>query len=160
MYFLWKRTPHGTVRISCRGVADFIQRFLAARARLCSVALAEGETALVTLVLSSRAASHEPGIERQLSSLMEPMGMVASVIWFNRGSSAAEWTETRLTFDLHRNPWAWMALASSIALVVIAGWSGLFWTAFWGTAAWFSVRGLCFLLQKRRPFPLGRTERR
>ena len=78
------------------------------------------------------------------------MGMVASVVWAHRSSPGSEWVEAR--FNLVRNPWAWMTLSSTIALVVIAGWDGLFWTAFWGTAAWFTVRGLAFLLGGRGRF--------
>ena len=36
------------------------------------------------------------------------------------------------------------------ALVVIAGWAGFFWTFFWGTAAWFLVKGATSLLSRFR----------
>lgn len=158
VYFLWERTPHGTIRVSGDGLADFIRRScLSAKFRLYSLAMAAAENAssceerLVTLVLSSSDRSREPGITRRIKSLLKPMGMIASVAWADRGSPGSLWIETR--FTLLRNPWAWMALASSIALVAIAGWDGLFWTAFWGTAAWFAARGLAFLFQGRGRFP-------
>ena len=150
VYFLWKRTPHGLVRVSCEGLGDFIRRFLAAKARLHSLALAEGENAPVTLVLSSPNESYEARIERRLSSLMEPMGMIISVVWSSRVGARMEWTEARAS--LCKSPWTWMALASSAALVVMAGWRKYFWTLFWGTVAWFIVKGLKSLFQGKKLF--------
>ncbi|WP_298781337.1 hypothetical protein [uncultured Fretibacterium sp.] len=152
MYFLWKRTPHGTIRMSYDGLFDFVQGFLPARFRLYGLALAAGDDALLTLLMSSSDASRELGLTRSLSALMEPLGMFTSVVWSSRGAPGSDWIETR--FTLLRSPWAWMALASSIALIVVAGWVGFFWTAFWGTAAWFVVRGLTFLLTRRKSFLL------
>ena len=152
MYFLWKRTPHGMIRVSYDGLFDFVQGFLSARFRLYGLALAAGDNALLTLLMSSGDVSREPGLARSLSALMEPLGMLTSVVWFSRGAPGSDWVEAR--FSLLRSPWAWMALASSVALIVVAGWVGFFWTAFWGTAAWFVVRGLTFLFFRRKNFLL------
>ena len=141
MYFLWKRTQHGMVQISGEGLADFIRGFLTAKCRLCGLALAAGcslhsvlpsstEQASppaddpLAVVLSLTDASGRPGIEKKLSFLMRPMGLTPLVVW------AAPEEEL---LDLLKSPWLWMALAASIALAIIAGWAGFFWTAFWGT---------------------------
>ena len=84
--------------------------------------------------------------EKQASKLMQPLGLNTSIVWFNRGTPGNGWLETRWSF--FSSPWLWMALTSSIALVLDAGWDGLFWTAFWGTLAWFLVRGIQFLTKE------------
>ena len=177
MYFLWKRTPYGTIRVSGEGLAEFIRSFLSSKFRLYGLAMAAfdfefdfefksgagagaleaeiknpapREERLVTVILASRDPSDEPKITRRIVTLLKPMGMVASVVWAHRSGPGSAWIEAR--FNLVRNPWAWMTLASGIALVVIAGWDGLFWTAFWGTAAWFTVRGFTFLLRGKSRF--------
>ncbi|MBR1671556.1 MAG: hypothetical protein IJ702_01380 [Fretibacterium sp.] len=159
MYFLWKRTQHGVVQISGEGLADFIRGFLTAKCRLCGLALAAGHSLHpaehtpcpaddpLTLVLSFTDASCQPAVERKLSFLMKPLGLTPLVIWAR--------PEDEL-LDLLKSPWLWMALASSIALTVIAGWAGFFWTTFWGTAAWFVTRGLvllCRLASRRGQSP-------
>ncbi len=158
MYFLWKRTPHGSIRVSYNGLADFIRRFLTRKSQFCSFALAEGETAVMTLVLSSRDGSLENKVENRLNAVMKPLGIATSIIWSSRGNPEEEWSEARAAF--FRSPWTWMSLASAVALVFIAGWSGLFWTSFWGTAAWFLVRGATFLLSRRGPLVVPSGERR
>ncbi|MBQ9564944.1 MAG: hypothetical protein IJU98_05095 [Synergistaceae bacterium] len=147
MYFLWKRTQHGTIRISRDGLFDFVQGFLNKQSRLHSLAVArppveEGEDRWLTVILSSRDPAREPRIERRLSSLVRPLGLLSSVVWISR-SGSAEWRE--LCRSVLGSPWTWMSLGSSAALVALAGWSAFFWTAFWGTAAWFLVKGLSLL---------------
>lgn len=149
------------IRVSYEGIADLVECFLTPQFKLYSLVVAAGERALVTLLMSSRHAAGQLAFERKVSALMEPMGMTVSVVWFSQGTPGAEWLETR--FSLFKNPWIWMALAASTALVVIAGWTGFFWTAFWGTSAWFIVRGLTFLLSRKKTFHLSKpkdTERR
>lgn len=154
MYFLWKRTQYGTIRISHDGAADLIQSILAAcsrgtaaKFRMHSLAVAPGDTAELTVVLSSRGGADEPAVERRISSLIEPLGMSASVVWDSPPPRGCGWLERR--FTLYRNPWAWMAVASSVSLAAIAGWSAFFWTSFWGTAAWFAVQGTLRVLHGR-----------
>lgn len=146
MYFLWKRTPHGSIRVSYDGLADLSRRCLTRKSQFRSVALAEGETAVVTLVLSSRDGSLDSKAESCLNAVMKPLGMLPSIVWSSRGSPEEEWCELR--FALLHSPWAWMSMASAVALVVLAGWDGFFWTSFWGTAAWFLVKGVTSLLFK------------
>ena len=153
MYSLWKRTQHGMVQISGEGLADFIRGFLTAKCRLCGLALAAGCSLHsivppstdpaspptddpLAVVLSLTDVSGRPGIEKKLSFLMRPMGLAPLVVW---GTPEEE------LLDLLKSPWLWMALAASIALAIIAGWAGFFWTTFWGTAAWFAARGLAVL---------------
>ena len=150
VYFLWKRTPHGSIRVSYDGMADFIRRFLTRKSRFCSFVLEDGETALMTLVLSSKDGVFESKVENRLNAVMKPLGIASSVIWSSQGSPEEEWCEIRSA--LYRSPWAWMVLSSAVALVFLAGWRGLFWTAFWGTSAWFLAKGAAFLLSRQRAF--------
>jgi hypothetical protein len=151
MYFLWKRTPHGSIRISCSGLSCFIERVLSEESKCRSLALAEGETASVTLVLSSEDASAGAGVEERLASVVAPLGFRVQVIWADESAPAAEWSEALSALSL--SPWTWMVAASIIALVIIAGLKGLFWTFFWGAAAWFVSKALVvFVLKKRMLF--------
>lgn len=158
MYFLWKRTPYGNIRISYEGLSRFIQRFLTPKLKFCSFALAEGDTASVTLVLTSDDASQESRAESRLISLLEPLGMAASVVWSDLGGSTGAWVEKRAVF-FYRNPWVWMMFVSAIALFFIAGAKGLFWTSFWGVLAWFLVKGLTSFLGRPR-FLDGKSDER
>lgn len=158
MYFLWKRTPYGNIRVSYEGLSRFIRRFLAPKLKFCSFALAEGDTASVTLVLTSDDASQESEAESRLISLLEPLGMAASVVWSDLEGATAAWGEKRAVF--YRNPWVWMMVASAIALAFIAGAKGLFWTSFWGVFAWFLVKGLTSFLDRPRPLDGKSNERR
>ena len=158
MYFLWKRTPHGSIRVSYDGMADFIRRFLTRKSQFCSFALKDGETALMTLVLSSKDGVLESRVESRLNAVMKPLGIASSIIWSSQGSPKEEWHEIRSA--LYRSPWVWMSLASAAALVFLAGWRGLFWTAFWGTSAWFLTKGMSFLLSRQRAFAVPSADRR
>ncbi|MDR2137105.1 MAG: hypothetical protein LBO68_02335 [Synergistaceae bacterium] len=111
------------------------------------MALAEGETAAVTLVLSSEEAEKRLQIEERLASFAAPLGFRLQIIWTDR-SGEAEWSEW--LSSLHKNPWVWMLAASAVALLAIAGLKGLFWTLFWGTAAWFSSRFFLAFAAKKK----------
>ena len=156
MYFLWKRTSHGMIRVSCEGLKNFVGSFLSSQFRLHSLAVSERSEHHVesepengdrwlTMILSSRDPSSEPRVERRLSHLVRPLGLISSVAWISRGSPGAEWIETCRA--ILGSPWVWMSLASSVALAAIAGWAAFFWTAFCGPAAWFIVRGLSLLIR-------------
>jgi hypothetical protein len=152
VYFLWKRTPHGSIRVSCDGLSGFINRVLIEKSRCCGLSLAEGESATVTLVLSSDTPEADIlRVEEHLASIVEPLGFRLQVVWADRGAPEAEWSEA--LFAAYQNPWTWMVLAATIALGVMAGLKGLFWTFFWGTAAWFvSKFFIVFLARKRMGF--------
>ena len=136
VYFLWKRTPIGSIRVSCDGFSDFINRFLSGKSRCNSLSVAEGEKAAMTLVLSSRNTAVECGeIEKRLAAVIAPLGFSVKFIWADRGAPGAELCE-KLS-SAYRSPWTWMLIASFVTLKCIAGWKGFFWTLFWGTAAWF-----------------------
>jgi hypothetical protein len=148
MYFLWKRTPHGSIRISCSGLSCFIERVLSEESKCRSLALAEGETASVTLVLSSESTSPGTGVEEHLASVVAPLGFRVQVIWADGSVPAPEWPETLSSLSL--SPWTWMLAASVVAIIVVAGFKGLFWTLFWGTAAWFASKVLVASVLKKR----------
>jgi hypothetical protein len=53
-----------------------------------------------------------------------------------------------------------MLVVSMITLGIMAGLKGLFWTIFWGTAAWFASKvGISFLIRRKMGFFLP-AERR
>lgn len=152
MYFLWKRTPHGNIRVSCDGLSGFIERILTEKSRCRSLSMAEGESASVTLVLSSDDATAKGlQVEERISSIVAPLGFGVKIIWADRGAPEAEWCE--FLASSYQSPWFWMLIAAMVALVIMAGLKGLFWTLFWGTLAWFVSRfAISFLTRKRLGF--------
>ena len=148
MYFLWKRTPHGSIRVSCDGFSGFINRVLSGKSRCRSLALAEGENAVMTLVLSSDNPAVECSeIEKRLAAITAPLGLKVQVIWADRGTPSAELCET--LSSAYRSPWTWMLLAGFVTLKIMAGWKVFFWTIFWGTAAWFVSKVIISALSRR-----------
>jgi hypothetical protein len=156
LYFLWKRTPHGSIRVSSDGLSGFFDRILSGKSKCRGLSLAEGENASVTLVLFSEfPAAETAGVEERLAAIAEPLGFEARVIWAERGAPETEWCEA--LSSLCQSPWAWMLLSAILAVIVMAGLSGLFWTFFWGTAAWFTSKTLIsFLIRKRTETPAAR----
>lgn len=152
MYFLWKRTPHGNIRVSCDGLSGFIDRILTEKSRCRGLSVAEGDSASVTLVLSSDDPVAKGAlVEERITSIVAPLGFRVKVIWVDRGVPEAEWSEA--LSSLYQSPWLWMLVAAMTALGVMAGLKGLFWTLFWGTAAWFVSRfTISFLTRKRLGF--------
>lgn len=148
MYFLWKRTPLGSVRVSDQGLGDFLKPLLSMKSRLRGLSMNEGEEASVTLVLSSDVAEREDWLEARLSSIVAPLGLTVRTIWVDRGAPKTEWCETKGA--LYQSPWTWMLLVSMVTLVFKAGWNSLFWTMFWGTAAWFIARFVPALFRKKK----------
>ena len=148
VYFLWKQTPHGSVKVSHEGLGDFMKRLLSKKCRLRGLSMLGGDEPSVTLVLSSDAAERDERLEQRLSSASAPLGLMVQVIWVDRNAPRAEWRETQAS--LLKNPWTWMLAASTITLVVKAGWNGFFWTMFWGTAAWFAARFLPVLFRGKK----------
>ena len=139
MYFLWKRTPHGSIRVSCDGFSGFVNRIVSGKTKCRSLALAEGENATMTLVLSSsNAAAEYYKIEKRIASIVAPLGLGVKVIWADKGTPGAELCET--ISSIHQSPWTWMLVTALIALKFTAGWKGLFWTIFWGASAWFASK--------------------
>lgn len=152
MYFLWKRTPHGSIRVSCDGLSGFIDRILSEKSKCRSLSLAGGENASVTLVISSDNPSSEGlAAEERIASIVAPLGFCIRVIWVDRGAPEAEWCEA--LSSLYQSPWTWMLAVAMIALGFMAGLKGLFWTLFWGTAAWFvSKFVISFLIRRKLGF--------
>ena len=158
MYFLWKRTPHGSIRVSCNGFSDFINSVLSGKSRCRSLSVAEGEKAAMTLVLSSNSADEECSeIEERLAAIITPLGFSVRFIWTDRGTPGTELYETLSSAYL--SPWTWMLVVTLIALKCMAGWKGFFWTIFWGTAAWFVSKVIISAIKRRKmgfPPPLAR----
>jgi len=117
------------------------------------LSLTEGENAVMTLVLSSNDAAEECcKIEERLTSIIVPLGLSVQVIWADRGTPGAELCETLAS--VHQSPWTWMLVTVLLALRIMAGWKGLFWTIFWGTAAWFfSKFAISAITRKKMGFP-------
>ncbi|MDR2528160.1 MAG: hypothetical protein LBD04_03955 [Synergistaceae bacterium] len=149
MYFLWKRTLHGSIRVSSDGLSGFINRVLSGKSSCRGLSLAEGEKPSVTLVLFSESPLMDGhGVEERLSSIVAPLGFHVQVIWADRGAPEAEWCETLAA--VCQSSWTWMFLTSMVAIAIMAGLSGLFWTFFWGTAAWFISKVVISFLIRRR----------
>ena len=135
MYFLWKSTHMGMIRVSCDGLSEFADEVLRSKLRLYSITLSPSgrkEDADMSIVLSEENIIPETkkSIEKHFAAVMKPMGIKASVVWASPERSIAEMMSSR---------WVWAGIASCAAVLVNAGSAGFFWTAFWGAAAWFSV---------------------
>jgi len=144
MYFLWKNTPCGFIKISYEGLFDFVNYVLRTSFRLYSITLKPSESqADLTIVISDEDISAEvkEKVEQHLSEVLDPAGMTASIVW-----AAPE----RGFMQIIQNPYIWAAVASCSAVIITAGFAGFFWTAFWGTAAWFAIRGLTIIAKKIR----------
>ncbi|MBQ7154066.1 MAG: hypothetical protein IJR85_00730 [Synergistaceae bacterium] len=144
MYFLWKTTPIGIIRISCDGLMEFADDVLRSRLRLYSITLSpegrKGE-ADISIVLSEEnlASDVKKTVEKHFPAVFKPMGIRASVIWAVPERSIAA---------ILSSPHVWAGIASCSAVLVTAGAAGFFWVMFWGAAAWFIVHGLNILVRK------------
>mgnify|MGYP007101897937 CR=1 FL=1 len=144
MYFLWKDTPFGLIKISHEGLFDFADYILRSRFRLYSITLTPSDSqADLTIVISDETLSSDvkEKVEKHLAEVLDPAGMKASVVWAS---------PERGVMQIIQNPYIWALIASCAAVIVTAGFAGFFWTAFWGAAAWFSIRGLAMLTKKVR----------
>ena len=143
MYFLWKNTPIGIIRVSCDGLCDFVGEAVKSKLKLYSITLSPSgkkEDADMSIVLSEENIIPEAkkNIEEHFASIMQPMGINASVVW-----AAPE----KSIYAVLRSPYMWAGIASCIAVLVNAGSEGFFWVSFWGAAAWFIVHGLSILVR-------------
>ena len=144
MYFLWRDTPDGLIKISHEGLFDFADYVLRSGFRLYSITLAPREhDADLTVVISDEdlPTDIKTQVEEHFEEVLTPTGMKASVVWAS---------PERGLWVLARSPHAWALMASCVAVIVTAGFEGFFWTAFWGSAAWFAVRGATMLAKKFR----------
>ena len=144
MYFLWKNTPCGFIKISYEGLFDFVDYVLRTGFRLYSITLAPSTSqADLTVVISDEDISHDikEKVEKHLSEVLDPTGMKAAVVWA---------TPERSFMQIIQNPYILAAVASCSAVIVTAGFAGFFWTSFWGASAWFAIRGLSMLAKKIR----------
>lgn len=145
MYFLWRDTPYGLIRVSCKALTDFTNEALKSRLRLYSVTLSpsKSEHADITIVISDEDLRPEikETVANHLTEVLKPMGMNASIVWAS---------PERGFLPVILNPYVWGATASCFAVIITAGFSGFFWTAFWGASAWFVFRGFSVLAQKFR----------
>ena len=146
MYYLWKNTHYGLIRVSYSGLYDFALSAVKSKLRLYSVTLepsGKKEHANLTLVFSEEdlPIDTKKKIEEHISSVLKPMGLRASIVWAS---------PERGIFDLIQNPYFWTVSASCLAVVITAGFEGFFWTVFWGMSVWFVIRGMKFIAQKFR----------
>ena len=147
MYFLWKNTPVGLIKISQEGIFDFADYVLKSSFTLYSISLAPSkekkEHADLTIVISDEdlPENTKEQVEKHLTDVLDPAGMKASIVWA---------TPERGILPIIQNPYTWAVIASCSAVIITAGFDGFFWTVFWGTLAWFSIRGLSMLAKKFR----------
>ena len=146
MYYLWKNTHYGVIRVSYSGLCDFVRDTVMSKLRLYSVTLepsGKKEHANMTIVFSDEDLSRETKskVEEHISAVLKPMGFRASVVW---GSPECG------VMPVIQNPYVWAGIASCIAVIVTAGFDGFFWSLFWGGAVWFIIRGMRFIAGKFR----------
>lgn len=142
MYFLWKDSPCGLIKISYEGIFDFVNYILRTGFRLYSITLKPSSNqADLTVVILDEDISPEikEKIEKHLQKVLDPTGMKASIVWAMPERSFLQFIQ---------NPYVWAATAACSAVIITAGFAGFFWTAFWGAAAWFAVRGLAVIAKK------------
>ena len=142
MYFLWKSTPIGIIRVSCDGLCEFANEAVRSRLRLYSITLSpsDEEYADMSIVISDENVVPEAKkhVEKHFASILRPMGIKASVVWASPEKSV---------YAVLRSPYVWAGIASCVAVLMTAGSAGFFWVAFWGAAAWFAVHGLGILMR-------------
>ena len=153
MYFLWKNTPIGLIRISSEGLREFAEDVLLSQLRLYSVTLSPSgrkDDAEMSIVLSDDdiTAETKKTVEKHFPAVFKPMGIKASVVWASSEKNV---------LAVLCSPYVWAGIAACVAVFVTAGSDGFFWTAFWGTAAWFSVHGLGMLARRFRRVQNGRA---
>ena len=146
MYYTWKNTHYGIIRVSCSGLYDFALEAVKSRLRLYSVTLepsGKKDHADMTLVFSEEDLSQEMkrGVEEHISSVLKPMGLKASIVWAS---------PERGIMTVIQNPYIWAGIASCIAVMVTAGFDGFFWSVFWGGAVWFMIRSAKYISKRFR----------
>ena len=144
MYFLWRNTPYGLIRISHEGLYAFANDIIKSRLRLYSITLSPSEQdADLTIAISDEELKPEikQQVEEHFSEVLKPIGIKALIVWAN---------PEREIWPIIQSPYTWAVLASCSAVIITAGFDGFFWTAFWGAAAWFAIRGLGTLAKKFR----------
>ncbi len=154
MYFLWKITPRGSIRVSRDGLAEIMSRILSAKSKLSDLVLEGGDKASVMLVISSSDEASDKLAEEQLSFIAAPLGLSVRVVWVDKTTPADE----KLLF--FKKPGTWMLFVSAVTLVYIAGWSGFFWTMFSGTVAWFAAYFTSCIFRRKKFSGLTATLRR
>ncbi|GHS97543.1 hypothetical protein AGMMS50276_17780 [Synergistales bacterium] len=147
LYFLWKLTPHGSIRISRGGLSCFVERILPEKSQCRGLSFEVGETPSMTVVLISDGLD-KSGIEEKISALSAPLGFKVHVVWAEGGLPGSEFCET--LSSLAYNPWAWMFLSVAVSLALMTGLKELFWTFFWGTAAWFVSKFLIAFAARKK----------
>lgn len=146
MYYLWKNTPYGIIRVSYSGLYDFVLYAVKSKLRLYSITLepsGKKEHANLTLVFSEEDLPPEKKsiVEEHISSVLKPMGLKASIVWA---------TPERGIMPVIQSPYLWAGVASCIAVMITAGFEGFFWTLFWGGAVWFMIRGAKYIAERFR----------
>lgn len=151
MYFHWRSTPYGIIRISCEGLYNFADKAIKSKLRLYSVTLSRLDSQLhsdsdsqhqddaeLNIVLLDENLQDETRtkIESHYQAILKPMGIISEIIWAAPENGIAH---------ILRNSWTWAGAASCIAIITTAGFEGFFWTAFWGSAAWFAAGALRFI---------------
>ncbi len=152
MYFLWKTTPCGIIRVSCDGLREFVNEAVKSKLRLYSVTLSPSdgrEDADMSIVLSEESIIPEAkrSVESHFAAILRPMGIRASVVWA---------VPEKSIYAVMSSPWAWAGFAACAAVITAAGAEVFFWVSFWSAAAWFAVHGLTILARHFRRSYRGR----
>ena len=86
MYFQWKDTPYGMIRVSHGGLKELVQGVVNTKQKLYGLSLrstVQQEDADMSIVLSDENVIPEmkKKMEEHFTALFEPMGIKASVVW-------------------------------------------------------------------------------
>ncbi len=149
MYFTWKNTPYGLIKISEDGFRNFLNQllnpvlnpyFIIHSLSLETEISSENDDAKLILVMYPHEnpefyenvhENYKQKIEEYLSLIFRPMGIIISVVWVEPEKNF---------FELMLNPWLWSLIASSVSIIFTSGGDNFFWTAFWGASAWFASK--------------------
>lgn len=144
MYFLWKNTSYGVIRVSYDGLYDFMNDAAKFRLKLYSIALSPSKQDADMIIVISEdnlIPDMKTEIENHFASILKPMGINASIVWA---------VPERNILSLLQNPYLWAVAASCTAIIITAGFEGFFWTVFCAASAWFVVRGLGIIAKRFR----------
>ena len=163
MYFQWRSTPYGIIRISCEGLYNFADKAIKSKLRLYSVTLSpcavssdldldsdskststsesesesdDAELSIVFIDEENLQDQTRDNIKCHYEAVLRPMGIISEVIWAAPDKGIAH---------ILQNSWTWAGIAACAAIITTAGFKGFFWTAFWGSAAWFAARALALI---------------
>lgn len=147
MYFLWKRSQNGCLKLSGEGFRHFVNSTLEGIPRCRSFSILEKNgpcgvlpVGVFVFVNVFRNAEERQKVEERLRAHLAPLGLPADIVWTDEGLASEELNRSLL--GTLRSPTFWGALFALFTVAIYVGTRGLFWVLFAGTAGWFIAKGL------------------